>query len=64
MNKSDVQNNFETVFSGKYPDTKAMAMRICFDFQPHVVAIICKNFKEFFNDGMMETLSKMVITKE
>ena len=64
MNKSDVQNNYETIFSGKYPDTKTIAMRICFDFQPHVVTIICKNFKEFFSDGMIETLSKMVITKE
>ncbi len=46
------------------PDIKALAIKYCFDLQPHVASIICKNFNEFFSDGMIKILSKMVITKD
>ncbi len=56
QNKEDIQAYFENIFSGQIPDTKAMAMKVCFDLQPHVASIICKNYNEFFSDGMLVTL--------
>lgn len=50
--KKDIQTYFEKIFFCQIPDTKTIAMKVCFDLQPHVASIICKNCKEFFSDGM------------